>query len=489
MFSYTLQRVFFWTLVLLFFVTTGVLIFYALGYRFSFERGIFIHAGSISVKPNPQQVNITINSSPVSRKKLNYLNNSYHIDGLKPGEYQLKISSPGFQAWSKKVAVHSGTSTEFWNVLLAKEQYPRTSFYTSQAGKFFLSLKSKYIAYIQNQGQEFLVNILSLDSALSETVFSSPDYELDEKESIQWSPQEHAIIIPTNQKNPEERKKHYFIVDIDTKRAINLKDLAAAENIESVHWNTTKKNFVYYLTERNLYRLDLGSPQEKKLVAQNISGFNLSSSGLYYFQLPSGIVYRADPEGERPPVQITTSPPADMSNTNYQIVVYDEKRIALLNETSRKIFIWNQGDHDNYFRELSENASGAQFSDDGKKLLFWNDWEIFVYFSRDWEVQPVRLENELMNITRFSQKIENVQWSKDYEHVVFTTDKKIKVVELDHRDRRNIFDITALKIDYSWLISDFSNNKLYFTDKASEEDPFFEIYSIDFPEKTGILGL
>ena len=77
--------------MLLFIATTPVVIFYARGYRFSFERGIFIYSGSITIKPNPQKVGVFLDGKQVSSKKLNPINNSYHIDGIRPGEYLLEL--------------------------------------------------------------------------------------------------------------------------------------------------------------------------------------------------------------------------------------------------------------------------------------------------------------------------------------------------------------------------------------------------------------
>ncbi len=483
--SQNIRRIFFWFLVVFFLTTVPVVIFYTRGYRFSFEKGIFIYSGSVTIKSNPQKVNIYIDHEPAQSKKTNFINNSYHIDGIKPGEYLLEVSAPEYQTWSKKISIHSGISSEFWNVLLARNEYPVTNFYTSSLERFFPSANNKYIAFPQKNENEFAVSALNLDTALTERVFSSPDLQFtnDENENIEWSHNSQNIIIPTLQ----NQEKHYFIVNIDKKSAIDLKDLAQSENLERVRWDPSKNSFIFYVSEKNLYRMDIEHPEDKIQIAQNVASYDISGGNVYYFQLPNGIVYKTDLEGGSAE-QITTSAPADMSDPGYRIIAYDEKRIAFINDNSHALFIWNQGDKDNYFKELSSEAKGIQFSDDGKKLLFWNGWEIFVYFTREWQVQPYRQENEVLDITRFSQEIQNVQWSKDYEHVVFSVDKKIKIAELDHRDRRNIMDIASLRSDSAKIVLNFTDSKLYFTDTPSENDSFFNLYSIDFPEKGGLLG-
>ena len=189
-------------------------------------------------------------------------------------------------------------------------------------------------------------------------------------------------------------------------------------------------------------------------------------------------------EGTDSPSQITLSAPARMDDPNYQITVYDDKRISFLNN-SNDLFIYNKGEIDNYFQELSSNALGSQFSDDGKKLLYWTDHEINAYFVRKWEVQPVRSENEIIQVTKYSDNISNVQWSRDYEHVIYVVNKQAKLIEIDQRDHRNLMDIFNLNSDHTQLTNNNSDGLIYFTDKDSEG--IEKLNTIEFPVKTSIL--
>jgi hypothetical protein len=217
----------------------------------------------------------------------------------------------------------------------------------------------------------------------------------------------------------------------------------------------------------------------------DLGGDKISTLGLYYMQLPGGIIYRTNMTGSSNPEQITTSGPAEMSDTSYQIIVYDKDRITYLNR-SGDFYVYNKGELDTYFRKMPGKIRGAQFSNDGKKILFWSDNEILAYFSRKWEVQPTRMENELATVTRFSEPVVDVQWTKDYEHIIFATGKKIKVIELDPRDHRTMEDVLDISADSTHLVSNHSDGNLYFTDKNSAG--IVTIQSIAFPEKTGILG-
>lgn len=477
------KTIFFWTLVTLFWLTAAILIGYAFGYRYSFSKGIFVYAGSITLKTTPQNVNVYINGVLMPSKSFNRLNNSYHIGGITPGDYLLEVKFPGYQDWTKRISVHSGISTEFWNITLAQNSYAREDYESAGIEKFFISPRKNLAAFSQQVDDIFFVKIFDPGTLEMIQVFAANDHKFtnDNKENIEWSPQAHRIIIPSIQN--ESNEKNYFIAPTEDleMETLNLKDLTGATNLSHVRWDPKSKNVLFYMSDNNLFRLDLDSLEEKKQVAENISGYDLTPKSLLYFQLPEGITYETNFEGTDSPSQITTSAPEDMTDSSYQIIVYDEDRIVFLNK-SHELYIFNNGEEGSYFRKISDSAIGSQFSDDGKKLLFWSEHEIGAYFVRKWEVQPTRAENELSSITKFSDKIQNVQWTRDYEHVLFTNNNKVKMIELDNRDQRNMMDVLSLNDNTSLLVNNFTDSKLYYTEKNDQGQN--SLHAIYFPERT-----
>jgi hypothetical protein len=478
------KKIFWWTLFFLFWLTSATIIGYAFGYRFNIQRGIFVYAGSITLKTTPQTTDVYINNTLYSSKSLNRINGSYQIDSIAPGDYNLEVRSPGYATWSKKITVHSGISTEFWNVVLTKKNYIQTFYDTSGVRRFFVSPRKNITAVAQQNGNTFSVMVVTAADETSQEVFSTTDFSFtdDDKENIEWTPQSHRVIIPAI-KN-DTREKNFFIVDVATKEMLDLEDIAATGDLSHVRWDPKTKNALFYMSASDLYRVDLDNPSEILQVAHNISGYELASSGLYYFQLPEGIVYKTNFDGTDNPTQITRRAPDDMTDPNYQIIAYDERRLVFLNP-SHELYVYNEGEKDDYFLKLSDNALGSQFSDDGKKLLYWSGNEIFAYFARNWDVQPQRSENEIMPITRYVDPITNVQWSRDYEHVIFSVDKQIKLVEIDQRDHRNLMDIISLNSDDAHAINNNADGLIYFSDTDDQGNS--TLRTIEFPEKTTLL--
>jgi hypothetical protein len=475
------KKIFFWTLVLLFITTSVLIIFYTIGYRFNMDRGIFVYSGSVTIASNPRNANITVDGKPVARQIISGLNNSFHIDGIKPGEHLLEVSYPEFNSWSKKVNINSGLSTEFWNVLLTRKEYQKTFSSIQNIDRIFLVPSKKLGAFTQNTAQGLSVGVVDLASMEIKTVFSDPGYQYSDnnrEENIEWAPQAHRIIIPAS----KDGIQYHLIAGVETKELINLNEIIESNNLKKVRWDPDHKNFIYYMDGNNLYRMSLDHPTEKSLIAENISSYDITRSRIYYFQLPGGLVYQKSLEGLGDPVQITDAPPDEAKN--YKIVAYDDRRIALWNRDNKDFYIFNRGEKDQYFRKLASDVGNFQFSDDGKKLLYWNDWEIFAYFLRDWDTQPIRSENEQMDILRFSEKISNVQWEKDYEHVLFTASNKVKVAEMDYRGQRNVADVIKFNGEKTEAVENLQDNQLFFTDTNENGEAGLSV--IIFPEKTGL---
>lgn len=90
----------------------------------------------------------------------------------------------------------------------------------------------------------------------------------------------------------------------------------------------------------------------------------------------------------------------------------------------------------NFVAEIKMKAT----SSDEKKVVEFNNYEIWVSFLEARPVQPQRMSAEKVFLTRFSEKIGNIFWLTDY-YLIFNVGDKLKVAEIDDRDRLNIVDL------------------------------------------------
>jgi hypothetical protein len=484
----TLRPFIFWSFVALFFLTAALVLFYTFGYRFSTSRGIFIYTGSITVNSNPSTVSITLDGKPVPENRLGFINRSTHIPGIPPGEHFISVTAPGYTTWEKKAVVESGLSTEFWNVLLGKtDPTVETLAETTGAVRAYPSPKAGVVALAKKVGDEFSLLVYQTDRGRGEQVFSLAGAELlsEDEDGLEWSPDGKRVLVPLRQGGAI----HYYVVDVETTASFELSGLTEDGRRKYLRWLPQKKHDLFYINEGTLYELDTDAPdtppvlRRKDLVAYDLSG------GFLYLLASNGIVSRVpiDTPDTQDARQITTAPVPVAPESNFVLTAYDDNRLAVLEKKSGVLTLYNQEPGlETRTVLLPEGARGMQFSDDGKKLLYFTEHEINVVFLRDWEVQPVRQAGMTLQVARLSDPVRFVQWTRDYEHVLFDQNGTVKVAELDNRDRRNIFDLAHFGHTPRQILSRFEENNVYFIEDRDTDERTLRV--IQFPSPENFLG-
>lgn len=502
----------FWTFAGIFLITASSVLFYTFGYRFNFERGIFIYTGSISIKSSPETVDIRVDDEIIPNAKLGILNNSIHLSGLAPGEHFIKVSAPGYLSWSKKTTVQSGLSTEFWNVLLIKEAPAIENITgTENAIKIFQAPKQGLFAVVKEKDNQLMVDTLDTNAKTNEQLLSLTNVILpkDREENIEWSPDNRKVLVPLEQAGStstrlpsrlnqseaggEAGQHFYFIVDIGTKQASLLHQLTKNQDKDALRnprWDPANRDFLFYLDGTTLRRINTGTPEAPPvLIRENVRDYNFSGKNIYYLGNDNGIIYRLSAERiDSEPTQITTAPIDIIPDSFYSLVAYDDSRLTIREQKTSRLFVYNKiPSAEIVFRPIAGSGTkGVQFSNDGKKLLFFTDNEISIYFLRDWEAQPTRDRDTTIQIARFSNTLRNVQWTADYEHVLFSLNGSAKIIELDNRDRRNILDFATSKTPYLQILSRFEENYIYFV--SSQNEGADAVSRIRFSEPSTFFG-
>lgn len=474
-----------------FFLTTASVLFYAYGYRFSFERGIFIYTGSLSLKTNIETVSIAVDNAPIPEKRLGLLNNSIQVAGLNPGEHMIEVSAPGYRPWSKKIVIQSGLTTEFWNIFLTEENYERTPVLaTEQVIKMFPA-PNGLLATVKKNDSRYSVDVLDIGGEENREIFSTTEavFLPTLETNIEWSPESHKLIIPLTR----DGQPVYAVTNIKTKEVFWLNEVVGATGtIRAPRWDATTKDFIFFLNQGSLYRLDTVSPDtQARLIAENIAAYDLSGNRLYYVNGTNGVVYEINGHGEdATPEQVTPTPITIDPQGTYSLIVYDATRLAIIEEATGTLRVFNKESSPTALREIGTGIKSLQYSDDGKKLLFYTDSEVSVYFNQDWEAQPFRALDSVSQIARFSTPINNIQWAEDYEHVIFSLGKSVKLIELDNRDRRNLSDLLTLDTSPVQILSRFGTDTLYIVKETSPEtNTDNTVFSITLPQYTTLFGL
>jgi hypothetical protein len=477
------RRMIFWLFFALFLISAPVTVFYSQGYRFDQYSQIFIHSGSITVKSTPASASVFLNGELQTGNSLDIINNSFTINGLRPGNYTVRISADGYQNWEKQVEVHSGISAEYWSIFLASNNPSVKELPANMVKRFFLSPFGKYIALV-NSDQDKL-KISSYDIKNNETLIAyegeNLEFSNNKSENLEWNFKERLMLAPLLRNGKED----YLIYDTEKEYdASFLSSFTKLRDFHSARWSPDNQWTLYFLAKsaeekspQRLYSYNI-STQKLVEIADDTLAFDFSGSNIYSIR-GNNVIYKLNIDGKEIG-QITLSPISGSNLGNKcRLIVYDENRQAVISEDGA-LFVRNNGIEDTT-RQLADKVNEIQFSDDGKKMLFWNNNEIDVLFLKDWDVQPQRKENEVQKILRSSTPFDNAFWFKDYEHVIFSYGKKIKIVELDPRDHRismNLFEnnIASFPVTY-----DSGNNNLYYIGNGNAPGTLYQIQLLPRP--------
>lgn len=433
----------FWFFFAGFLATASTVLFFTLGYRFSFERGIFIYTGSITVKSDPRTVEATLDGEPIPTGMIHDINQALHITGVTPGEHLLRIEADGFLPWEKSVIVQSGLSTEFWNVLLSRSSYVPETVIEGNFEQAFHSSTRRYIALVGERDNETTVTLLERQTQVSKEIFSVPEYRFAPEDglNIEWSKDENALLVPLRSRDGNDRA--VFLINLKAGSATDLRDIVAVADPRNPRWHPDNDGTFFVLSEGSLVRIvpDGTRPESRAVtVAERVSAYDLSGRFIAVLDSGSGTVSELPLTATREtePEPITQPIPTVTGYRDPVLTLYDEKRIAI-HDRGQEGLLWNDaGELEPSVIPMGTDIRGIQFSDDGKKLLVFTGHEISVIFTRDWDVQPARKAGEILQVVRFSSELSEVRWEKSYEHVLFVAEGGLKMAELDNRGRRNI---------------------------------------------------
>lgn len=538
------RRIIYTLMTMAFIASAAIILLFTFGYRFNFQNKVFIHSGTITLKTTPRRVVILLNGKEIDSNAYDLINNSYNINGLKPGAYDLEVKSDGYAPWKKRIDVHSGIATEFWNVFLTKTVPDGERLDIVSPALYKVATSGEKILYSTRANGPLQIFMYSTKKGTLAKVFEEPSNRKDacSLEFIEFSPREDRAILGIR----EGDRNSYFIAYLDkiesqganTENLIRLDANLAVLSDSKVVFTGSKNvsgtptpspnpersplkiklnssslgisleeylqisqsslpikqfyNFKWldndnfcFVYESGLYGLSINK-EEIVPILKDIRGYEISQERIFFMRPPSNLIFECDRNGEGI-TQITENMiDQDLAQEaqKYKLVVYDENRIAIINGNKELYLFNNNSDEYQTFKKLSDNTDGVQFSDDGKKMLYFNENAIKVYYLREWEVQPKKSVGSNIELYRNeSDKIRDAMWSKDYQHIIFALAGKIKIIELDTRDGANISDVVDSSLPNSQFTFNTSNETLYYLQPS---DRFIQLFQIKLSPADGI---
>ncbi len=412
--SHHFRRFLLFLIIIIFLIGSPLIILYARGYRFNLQTLEFTKTGTISIKTIPRGAAIYLDN------KLYKDASPSKIDSLKPNNYDLKIEKQGFEPWETNLTVKPELVTSATHIILFAQNLPEQILLQDKINNFSLSPDNKKIIYNLTEGENrgIWLNVKNKGKNIKLS-----DIYFDE---FNWSSDNKKVLLSHKEGN-RERYGLLDLSEIETKQdQIKIWEIGSLfkEEIKSVKWQPTNSQKLFLLSENNLYEVDI-LKSEISLLFQNIYSYLPTSWGsilvqkreVGYFLVSKNYLWQ-----ERFKI-ISRLPEADQ----YKIIP-GSKKIAVI--AGNNLYLIDQ----ELPLKIASEVQDASWSPDGKRLLYFNEHQIEIYYLR---------EEEKTLLTRDSRELQNVGWWPRSQYVVFTVEGKLKFI--DGAKEMNTHHITEIK--------------------------------------------
>ncbi|MCK5413533.1 MAG: hypothetical protein KAI57_04135 [Candidatus Pacebacteria bacterium] len=436
-------------------------LYYSFGYKYNLENGTTVQTGIIVMKTTPKDVTIYNNGQILENNKsiTSFLSNIIKIENLNKGKYNIKIEKDDYHSWEKNIEVKEGLATSFVNIVLLKKDYDKKIILDKVEKN--LNLKSFWEnnqrnKVIYKKGKDLNIFDIKNNNEITISIAKSGIPKNFDIKNVIWSNDGTKLIIGIS----IAKNSNWYLIDLENENKLSNLDNAFSNNKELRNKsNINLDEFLYYTNKNNLYKLDYKTLSSEKILS-NVSSFLIQDKNVYYFSKNDNSLYSAN-INDFSKVKTVTTMPDDFNNLLDAKITRSKEKIFTILSSSGNLYFINKNNEVTFVNSFVEKA---KFSDNSNKIVYNNEHEIWIYYvNQDASQTP---EKEFANnlITRFSGIINNVYLYKDNEHLLYQEGNTIKFLELDDRDRRNVFALIEINNNNIFYAKN-SNSLFYIEDK------------------------
>jgi len=415
--TYKRRTVLFLILLVLFLIATPLTVLYCLGWRFDWNTKSIIQPGVFYFKVWPKNAEVYLDDK--FKKKTDLFFSSVLLENLKPKKYNVEIKKDGFYGWQKNLEINKREVTESKNIVLVPKD-PKFNLLNKNVEALFFSTNDKKIILKEKTEEGWALKLFEIDKNVKSHLISKKDISQEEVElfGLKFSPDSKKILLEIGLKE----RINYYLLEIDKIPPV-LTSLGSLEKPEEFF---------------------LPSPLKKEVVALTISG-----DDVYYLD-DSGFLFKNEARLNLIPYEIKKETKYEITASGSNILLQEEDILYIFDENTKS------------FQKLFQPIKSFKFSPDSQRLVYANGHEIWVLFLEKKYDQPQKEKGEKLFITRFSEEVGDIFWYTNH-YLIFKTNNKIKIAEIDDRDKINIVELAEFKNpEIFW-----ANKKLYVLSEAN----------------------
>lgn len=378
----------------LFLLIAPSVIFYSQGYRIDIDPpagGIKItQTGGLFLKIIPKQVEVFIDEK--LKKKTDFFFGSALIENLLPKKYKIQIKKEGYYPWEKNLEIREKEVTEAKNIVLIPEN-PSFSILTKEVKDFWFSPDERKIILSEENEQGWALKLFDLERNVKSHLIDEKDISREKVElsDLEFSSDSKEISLEVG---VEEQIK-YFTLEIDKIPPALTESEEPLPPFENALTYKAVRQDIYYLNNLgHLFKNEERLTEKPFPIKQEIE-YALEIFQDFVFLREERILYQLNPESKS-------------------------------------------------FEKFFEEIVDLKISPDSQKIVYFSDYEIWILFLKETGGPPQRKAGEQLFLVRLSEQIKDCFWLNS-NYLIFNAVNKIKIVEIDDRDRINIVDLGEFK--------------------------------------------
>lgn len=411
------RRAIFFVFIALFLISIPFILLYTAGYSYNLKKNKFEKTGSLLANTSTKNAVLYLNGKPY------YGKTEFRIKNLLPEEYDIKISKDGYFDWQKKLSIQSELTTFIKDVRLFKKDLPINAVSREAKNIYPAPDKNKFLYISRDEkNKKYIVSLFDASGETSKDILSLPQPPA----SVDWSSGGDKFAVQT--------MAGYKIINLNGEDA--TPSFLNNNKIYNLRWDEKNSSGLFAQDAAGIYKIDLFFKTAAKIY---------SSSKINNFAAASDYIYIVD---GRTLKQINladgTAINIPLERNNYKIKSAADRKIYLLNPAGN-LQIFNLPLEAQSTPALL--AGAKDFDIAGDNLLYYSDFEIWTY---DFSTGAKEF------ITRIGTEIKKAEWLPGASGIIFILDDHLKIMELDKRDKKQVWDL--VKFD---KIDDFILTKKY----------------------------
>ena len=429
-------------LFIIFLITATFILLYNLGWRYNLKQRSIIKTGVLTLKSTPRNALIYINNKDI-RKETPAI-----IANLISGRYQIKLKKTGYYDWQKQIAVYPSLATIYDNIFLLKEPTGSDKIFNLPADNLVISPDASGAIIVVKYKNYSQLWFFDLQTWQSKKLYEVKDFEI---KTVQWSSHSQNILILENSAN----KNNYKIINLQkTNRTIKLADIANY-SYTNLKWDRSNDYILYGIDKDVIYKIDLATSSSIQIASvPSILDFFVDKNLVYAVSQRSFLYF--DIKDPNKIIKIT-----DLQQSTKQLFLDEQANLLpVLDQNNQILYLF---DTDINLISTIKGVKIAVLSKSGDKLLYYNDFEIWIYDIRN---------NKHQMLTRISSKIKQAQWHPSLAYIIFSHNNTIQAIETDLYSP-NLYDLLAVDVRQFALDKDGKNVLLLTNDGQLERINIF----------------